>query len=1348
MAHYPTSATGLAYITYPAGPTAQALQITGGTSNTKGSYGELTSSSAFECNSVRLAVTESTAIAQRILIDLATGPGGSETVVVPNIVAANPSGGAARHAGQVFELPLTVPSGTRIAARHQSSQGAQNLFVALTLIAAGDTPGVSAFTAYGADTSTSGGVSVDPGGSANTKGSYAEVTSSTTAVVQFLMLCLTCGGNSNPSASQWAVDLATGPGGSETVLIPDLRTNGSAGDAPRLRAYSLLTYIPASTRIAVRASCDITDATDRVLQVGLIATTAPPEDPDPPVTASIQVIPRMMSSLGSGSGGVGLKTSTTTTAGFPGFTRCVWPCDGVFQNLVTRLSAPPGGTATRTFALEVNGVTTDLECVHGAASVEVADSTHTVPVSAGDLVRLVGNTTGLPALAHCAWTIEFAATNDGESGYSTNLGTAASGFLDPFTGEVNGTRTVVEKRVPCDGTFTAAFAADTFVGVGSGDSLDFYVYLNGVRQDGTGGTVDTKVTLNDVAANTPVSTTFSLPVVRGDRISVELEASGGYPPTWSTYALRFLADVPGESILAGGGSGTPTATGTSYSRLNEPSILAWSTSASFLCELRCGVTPFGLKDLLLDVDEDPGDTATRDFAVLRNWALPTDGPAGTISTGSLEIDDTNSVAFGNGDSFTFRHIPSNTPTVTGDEWWSLVLYIGDAPDPEEPEPRDPPGPGGEVGEGIEPAAAEVPTGVSRIFVTFTTDETSPTDGFAISETRLRDPDTWHFGEKAPLLTGISEIERSLSDTVQGVRCQIQAADDGTFRAWAASSAVVGTQVDIYRVSDTVRYALGEPYRLFAGRIHSYRFNGRYFECEVRDVLSEHLITYGDSARIPPGRLTLEQFPGMTSDYDGRAIPLVLGHLDDEGEIAEGDSEVIQFSSGAVPPLIVAPSLNFSTAWGGSDIDVIPSIISHGAIAANGVWEGYYNTPTVAYRRFLIPDSAWGVVVWAPGMPGWEMTGLATDYADYPLPSSASTHRYTPFFVHADFPPYSQAFRDGKVTVGFNLYGLTENADGSGRYLSDAPRIYQWLVNTFLFNEWRTGDYPAIPVLASGYSIINTPSVETATTRLRTFGAGSPSGSPDEDSYEVGFVLGYDGQQVTLRHVLDQLCQGVLMEQGIDRHGRLMLDVEDPEAAATVSLSDLHDIEEGRFEVWLDRESYRNRVEYVHGRRYLPASAPVAAPAEGEPLPNRVITQYSDWTSGLRTEEHALALAANGGRKVTRFFENWVVRNRAVAGSVASRLLERAVGPNLDGPLLFRLTTSWQGFVELGTVIEIDHVDGIGASGYEGQRGRVLKVIVDPLNDRVTLEGRLLFGEVPDEGSPSEEPPDPIDPDPV
>lgn len=633
-----------------------------------------------------------------------------------------------------------------------------------------------------------------------------------------------------------------------------------------------------------------------------------------------------------------------------------------------------------------------------------------------------------------------------------------------------------------------------------------------------------------------------------------------------------------------------------------------------------------------------------------------------------------------------------------------------------------PGPGGEVEEGVNPAVSDLPTGVLRLFFELRL-QGSPSTTVVRAETMLRDPSSWYGGKKTPGLLSVSEIERELTSdgSFRGTEVRVVVADDEarTFRTLATTDTLSGAYAAIYLVSDEVRYALGEPYRLFAGKVHGHRaLPGFRYEFVVRDVLSDLIAELDSAPRIPPDRLTLAQFPGMDAKYDGVALPMVIGLASDATEVGITDPQ------GVVPPIILG-QINFATAWGGINQNVIACVWSAGALAANGVWQVYYNTPDQPDVRIPVPLSAWGGPLWTPGMPGWSETGLATDYADYPLPLGPTTRRYTPFFVDATHP-LAQAFIDGRVLAAGNLYGIAENADGTGLYLSDAPRVWQWLIVNQLFQPYVVGDYAPIPTLDDTYSIIDTGRVEATVTRLRSIGGGS---------FPVGFLLGRGGQQQTLRHVLQELCAGVLMDQGINRHGQLMVDAEDPTAPAEVSLSDLFDIEDGEFTVWVDRGAYRNRLEYTYGFRYVPPSAPRAAPAEGEPLPAEPIAPYQEWTSGLQTAQHTGAIEANGGQIKTHVHENYVVRHSTTAGIVANNLLLRLVGPSpsYDGPRMFRLTTSWQGLgngsaeIELGTVIAITHLEGLGPTGYEGQRGRVMKIAIDPQRARVTLEGRLLFG---------------------
>ena len=330
----------------------------------------------------------------------------------------------------------------------------------------------------------------------------------------------------------------------------------------------------------------------------------------------------------------------------------------------------------------------------------------------------------------------------------------------------------------------------------------------------------------------------------------------------------------------------------------------------------------------------------------------------------------------------------------------------------------------------------------------------------VAETTFHfDPPEWYGGFGWPWFVSVSSIQRELSESLRGVEVTLTVADpERYFRSLAVSNMLSGALWEIFLVSDATRYALGEPHRRFAGRIHDHRaMPGFQYEFVLRDVLSDELATLADAPRIPPGKLTLEQFPGMTRDYENRSIPIVIGEVSDENEVDVDVTHDGAASSpqGVVPPLIVAPSVNLS-AFGGLNVDVVAAVLSHGALPPGAIIQGYYNTVDDPYKRIPIPDGAWGTILTAPGQAGWNYVGVAEDYIDYPLPLSENTHRYTPvFFLASD--PNVQAFVDGRIQVAFNVYGLTDVADGSGLYFADAPDIYEFLIRNWLYPpHWKVG----------------------------------------------------------------------------------------------------------------------------------------------------------------------------------------------------------------------------------------------------------------------------------------------------
>jgi hypothetical protein len=1069
-----------------------------------------------------------------------------------------------------------------------------------------------------------------------------------------------------------------------------------------------------------------------------------------------QVVTRYLSSVGTGTWAC--LDPRFTTSGFNGFHQGVFSAAGVIRNLRTVLTVAPGAGATRTFALRTSAGGTGplletLSTTHGQSDL-TATSTGQITIAAGDKIDLTLGGTGSPASSEIWYSFDFEPTTAGESSYVTALGTATSGYFCPFTGEQNATLSVVDKPVPIAGTFTLSTAGSSFASLGAGDQLDFYLYKNGVKQDGTGGTVNTRYQLTNTGYATS-STSYALSVVRGDTIAVGIEVVGGYPSTWTGFGLRF-ASTSGVSIVAGGGTGTPSAGVDNYLRPDENRTTSWSTDQN-ITKVYGGITAFTLRALYLVIDTDPGATRSRQFRVRRAGAYPSGGPGGTITGGGvLRIDDlTGSVRISQGESVQIGHTPSNTPTVSGDERWALVMDTSAVPLGN-----------GENPGGTNPTAGAIPTTFALKFIQIRThDGTSRYFG----ETLLSDNASWTAapGKKAAKLVGVSKIRRALSNRGAFVttRFTVTLSDtDRQFRALADSTMLRGAYLAVYVVDDAVRRAEGTPYRLMAGIVTSHRaLPGFRYEIEAEDVLGHRLSEYNKQPTLPPDKFSLADFPGLDPALEGRTIPIAMGALVDDA------TELVP--QGVVPALFVG-YFNLS-AIGGVDAVVDAYIFTQ--CAAAGVYNMYFNPPVwdestavevgdvvrptpdnasgYIYRatvagttstteptwptgvsstvgdgsatwqrgeadtqdyRLLVPDAAYGTVLVTPGKPGWTAaTGQTTTYLDY------NGRRYTPLFILRSHR-YAKAVREGRIIVTANLYGVTETSDGSGRYLDDPPRMWEWLLTQFVFGRYTTGAYVTPPTLDGTYAAIDHTSVEAAVTAQDA--RYLPTG------YIGAMLLGAEGAQSTVFDELQKLCEGGDFDQGINRHGQLMVSVETVTASAVVTFDAQADIEDGQYESWIEQSDYANVQEHFWGRRYIQTSV-VATPKQGDPLP-RKDQRYGEWESGLTEKVDSIAIA-NAGERIKYTLENHVVRNDNVAENVGSTVFTRNLGALREGPRMVRFTTGWQGlgtgstYVDLGSVIGLTHPERVGSNATATDVCRVLAIEVDPLRDRVTLECRVL-----------------------
>lgn len=246
--------TGGNYYTSEGDSGIQGSSITASaTAHTKGSWVELVASTVGRTSGVTIQIFGTVSNTSEFLIDIGVGAAASEQVVVENLPATC---GAQFAPGwhQIF-LPLSIPDGTRVAARCQSS-AASSSAIQVALILSGATPyqptGLSKFVCYGVNTGTT--LLTALAASFGSKGSYSQITAATEdRPARSLHLIAGNEANTNRTNGQYVVDVAIGAAASETIILPDLYVAGTAQETVSPHYMGPFPVnLPASTRIAVR----------------------------------------------------------------------------------------------------------------------------------------------------------------------------------------------------------------------------------------------------------------------------------------------------------------------------------------------------------------------------------------------------------------------------------------------------------------------------------------------------------------------------------------------------------------------------------------------------------------------------------------------------------------------------------------------------------------------------------------------------------------------------------------------------------------------------------------------------------------------------------------------------------------------------------------------------------------------------------------------------------------------------------------------------------------------------------------------------------------------------------------
>ena len=216
---------------------------------------------------VYLAYLSGGGTVEDVLIDIGVGAAASETVFIENI----PFSGRATtvSTSDVVCLPIQIPSGSRISAR-ANADAAAVMGVGIALYKGNEKSfAFSGAKAFGV-TAAFGGVSVDSGAAANTKGSWVELDASTSDTIRGFWIHLGLLENAIIGvATGDFIDIGIGAAASEQVIVSNHYLNVHTSEYSMPSTFYDI-EIPSGTRVSARRQCSDTDATDRLRSVAIL----------------------------------------------------------------------------------------------------------------------------------------------------------------------------------------------------------------------------------------------------------------------------------------------------------------------------------------------------------------------------------------------------------------------------------------------------------------------------------------------------------------------------------------------------------------------------------------------------------------------------------------------------------------------------------------------------------------------------------------------------------------------------------------------------------------------------------------------------------------------------------------------------------------------------------------------------------------------------------------------------------------------------------------------------------------------------------------------------------------------
>lgn len=351
------------------------------------------------------------------------------------------------------------------------------------------------------------------------------------------------------------------------------------------------------------------------------------------------------------------------------------PTSGTIRNLLVVLSGAFGSGTSGTFRFQKGGANQAVTVTIADLATTGQDITNSFTVAENDELTIDLVRTGVTANVTVWYSFEFEPDTAGHTVYATcgDLssfrlgGTAYNLFGSTIWGS-----NVAEKaaRASMNSTFTKMKVIMTHA-PGAGQSWTFNLVVNGVVQDGTGGTVNTTTVVSGTA--TTADGSFSLSVTEHDRISIRAVASATCAAQFSTNVALLSEGPEGEQHLSSGEI-TPPSSGTSYAYplgggVTGVAFVATESQREFIGPQ----TSLIITDLTVYHE---GDAGTQVIYTLRINGTAT-GLTVTLGATDRVATIAGSVELGPGDTWAMQAVASdNVQSVARSNW---VFALGSAP---------------------------------------------------------------------------------------------------------------------------------------------------------------------------------------------------------------------------------------------------------------------------------------------------------------------------------------------------------------------------------------------------------------------------------------------------------------------------------------------------------------------------------------------------------------------------------------------------------------------------------------------------------------------------------------------